>query len=193
MEDKQPIDNGTTKWHEELEILHAIIAKTQLTETKKWGVPVFTHNGKNVVGIVGFKNHFTLWFYQGVFLNDPAQVLINANEEATKALRQWRFSAMNEINETLILAYINEAIENVNLGLQLKPSPKKKVVDALLQEVLEKDKQLEEHFLQFTPAKQNEFMEFIAAAKRDATKWTRIEKIRPLILSNKGLNDAYKK
>ena len=40
--------------------------------------------------------------------------------------------------------------------------------------------------------KQNEFIEYIATAKREATKLSRIEKIVPMILRGEGLNDRYK-
>ena len=50
--------NKTNQWENELEQLHAIICKTPLVETTKWGGPVYTYNNKNVVGIGGFKSYF---------------------------------------------------------------------------------------------------------------------------------------
>ncbi len=103
--------NKTNQWENEIEQLHAIIRKTPLVETTKWGGPVYTYNNKNVLGIGGFKSYFGIWFYNGVFLKDEKKLLINANEESTKSLRQMRFNSVNEIDEKLILAYIKEAIE----------------------------------------------------------------------------------
>lgn len=192
-QNNNPTWDKVNQWREELDILHAIIVKAQLTETVKWGAPVFTFKGKNIVGFAGFKNYFALWFYQGVFLKDDAKVLINAQEEVTKALRQWRFSSKEEINEELILSYIREAIENVNLGNEVKVTPKPKVIDALFQSVLDKDENLNQQFLKFSSAKQNEFMDFVFSAKRDVTKLNRIEKIKVLILTQKSLHEIYKK
>lgn len=96
-------------WTLELEILQHIISKTNMVEKIKWGAPVYTLNGKNVDGINGFKNHFALWFYKGVDLKDDAKVMVNAQEGVTKSLRQWRFTSKSEINEKLILEYIEEA------------------------------------------------------------------------------------
>jgi len=101
-------------WAAELEILQIIISKTNLVATLKWGTPVYTYNGKNVVGITGFKNHFALWFYKGVALKDESKVLVNAQEGVTKSLRQWRFTSKSEIDEKLILEYIEEAIRLEN-------------------------------------------------------------------------------
>ena len=91
--------NKTNQWENELEQLHAIIRKTPLVETTKWGGPVYTYNNKNVLGIGGFKSYFGIWFYNGVFLKDEKKLLINANEENTKSLRQMRFNSANEIDE----------------------------------------------------------------------------------------------
>jgi uncharacterized protein YdeI (YjbR/CyaY-like superfamily) len=58
-------------WVEELELLYSIVRSTELEETVKWGGPCFTINGKNVLGIGGFKSYVGIWFHQGVFLKDP--------------------------------------------------------------------------------------------------------------------------
>ena len=179
-------------WAEELDLLQSIIAKTDVVETTKWGGLTYTVNGKNVLGIGGFKNFFTIWFYQGVFLKDEDQILVNANEGVTKALRQWRFYSKEDINEPLILSYIREAIENSKAGKEIKPEKKKAIVSEFFNRELAADKVLAEAFNTFSAAKQNEFLEHVESAKKEATKLSRIEKIRPLILEHKGLNDKYK-
>lgn len=180
-------------WPEELDALKGIIAKTPLVETIKWGTPVYTFNGKNVIGIMGFKQFFTLWFYKGVFLNDEAGVLINANEENTKSLRQWRFNSKDEINEKLLLQYIYEAIEVEKAGLEIKPEKKIVPVPPALQQELDADAELAEAFSKLTPGKQKEYNEHIASAKQEKTQLARLEKIKPMILQGRGLNDKYKK
>ena len=107
---KKHLWDKSGNWTTELNQLMLIIQQTQLEQTTKWGMPVFTFNGKNIVGIAGFKHFFTLWFFNGAALTDAAQVLINAQEGKTKNLRQWRFTKQEEINESLILQYIHEAI-----------------------------------------------------------------------------------
>ncbi|MGK6351004.1 YdeI/OmpD-associated family protein [Parapedobacter sp. DT-150] len=179
-------------WQEEQSILLSILQKTALVETRKWGVPVFTFNGRNVVGVAGFKTHFTLWFYNGVFLKDESKVLTNAQEGKTKALRQWRFTSREQIDEPLILAYIEEAIANEKSGKQLKPQPKGKLpLPPPLEEAL-KDDALKQQFELLTPYKQNEYAEYINEAKQETTKFSRVEKIKPLILQGVGLHDKYK-
>lgn len=179
-------------WPEELDALKAIISKTPLVETIKWGAPVYTYNNKNVLGVMGFKNFFTLWFYKGVFLKDEANVLINANEENTKSLRQWRFTTKDEINEKLILQYINEAIEVEKAGKEIKPAKKIIPVPDALQSALDANADFADAFAKLAQGKQNDYNEHIASAKQEKTQQARLEKIKPMILEGKGLHDKYK-
>jgi uncharacterized protein YdeI (YjbR/CyaY-like superfamily) len=182
-----------TQWEKELELIASIINKTSLEKAIKWGADVFIYNGKNVVSYGGFKNYFTIWFYNGVFLSDKYNVLINANENNTKSLRQWRFTSINEIDENKILEYIEEAIEVEKKGLKIKPEKFAAIpLSELLQIELNKDNMLKIAFEKLSPGKQKEYILFINEAKQEATKHKRIEKIKPMIINGVGLNDKYK-
>jgi uncharacterized protein YdeI (YjbR/CyaY-like superfamily) len=182
-----------SKWQEELALLKSIILKTGLTETIKWGMEVYTHKGKNVVGLLGFKNHFTLWFYNGVFLKDEHKVLVSAQDGKTKALRQWRFTSKEEINENLVLAYLQEAIKNEEEGQVWKPQKSEAAaIPDVLSDTFLTDKDLEKAFQKLSPYKQKEYIEHLNSAKREETKRARLEKIMPMILQGAGLHDKYK-
>lgn len=191
-DEKRNVWNKVNQWTEELEILKSILNKTELVETIKWGAPIYTFNNKNVIGIGGFKSYFGVWFMNGVFLKDEAKVLVNAQEGVTKALRQWRFNSKAEIDEKLLLAYIKEAIENEKKGLAHKPEKKVMLPSDFFTNELQKDKKLIAAFEQFSPYKQKEFIEYIDTAKQEKTKIDRFEKIKPMILQNRGLNDKYR-
>nr|WP_315149849.1 YdeI/OmpD-associated family protein [uncultured Flavobacterium sp.] len=181
-------------WEAELDILKTIISKTALVETNKWGGCVYVLDNKNIVGVGGFKKFFTLWFFNGAYLKDDKKRLVNANEGVTKSLRQWRFTSKEEINEEEILAYIKEAIDNEKESRIIKPIKTKETIAVpdILQKQLDNDIQLNNAFLNFSPYKQKEFIEYIETAKREETKLSRIEKIKPMILENIGLNDKYR-
>lgn len=179
-------------WSEELELLKSVIVKTELVETTKWGGIVYVLNGKNVLGIGGFKNYFTIWFFNGVLLQDKKKTLVNAQEGVTKSLRQWRFSSKEEVDEAAVLDYINEAIANEKHGKNSKPQKKEAIVSELLQKEFDADANLADAFLKFSPYKQYEFLEYVETAKREETKRSRIEKIKPMIKENIGLNDKYR-
>ena len=175
-------------------LLREIALQTELQETLKWGAPVYTIDGKNVLGIIRFKKHFGLWFYNGVFLSDPKKVLGNAQEGKTKAMRHWKFYDISEVDKNTVAAYIQEAIENQKKGIALKPEPKKEMkIPTMLTDALANDKNLKAKFDAFSPYKQREFIEHIASAKQDKTKLSRLEKCLPLMAEGIGLMDKYRK
>lgn len=182
-------------YKKEIGLLREIVLKSELEETFKWSFPTYTLKNNNVLAICKFKQHFGIWFFNGVFLSDPKNVLQNAQEGKTKAMRQWKFTSIEEIYEMTISAYIQEAIENQRKGMQLiskKTKPKSAPLSELLKEELINDVDLNQAFLALSPYKQKEYSEYINTAKQDKTKISRLEKIKPMILSGKGLNDKYK-
>ncbi|WP_299365690.1 YdeI family protein [Winogradskyella sp.] len=183
-----------THFGEELAILRDIINATELEETLKWSAPTYCINGKNVVGLGAFTHHFGIWFFQGVFLKDEHNLLVNAQEGKTKALRQMRFETKADINKDLVLTYIKEAIANQKAGKEIKPQRQTKpvVIPAELEHVINTNAELKSGFEALTQGKQREYCEYITQAKRKATKQSRIEKITPMIIKGIGLNDKYK-
>ncbi len=182
------------RWHEELVRLREILNRTELEETVKWGAPCYTFEGKNVVGIGAFKAYFGLWFHQGALLTDPKGVLINAQEGKTKALRQWRLQSSQEIKPRVITSYVKEAIELAREGRSIAPERKRALaIPPELREGLKASKKAATAFEKLTPGKQREYADYIATAKREATKLARVQKVLPLILSGAGLNDRYRK
>jgi len=181
------------QWKPELKKLRAILKATDLEETVKWGAPTYTYDGKNLVGIGGFKHHFGLWFFQGALLADKKKLLINAQEGTTKALRQMRFEAASEINQKAIEAYVKEAIGLVKKGVEIKPQRKKAVaMPDELAAAFRKQRKAESSFNKLTPGKQREYAEYVATAKQDATKLRRVAKILPMIEAGVGLHDKYR-
>lgn len=178
---------------EALILLREIINSTELEETLKWSAPVYVLDNKNILGLGAFKNHFGIWFFNGIFLKDEKQLLSSAQEK-TKALRQMRFESISEIDKHSVLAYVKEAIENQKLGKELKPEKKGKtvIVPKELNDVFKNDAILKDSFQTLTPFKQREYAEYLDTAKRAETKQARLEKIIPMILKGIGLNDKYK-
>lgn len=181
------------KWSFEVTLLKEIIERTGLNRATKWGSDVYTWKGKNVLSVGGFKNYFVLWFYNGVFLRDSMGVLVSAQEGKTKALRQWRFTHRDQIDESAILKYIQEAIENEEVGRVWKPERQKlPELPDLMKASFQTDKVLKSAFECLTPYKQREYIEHIASAKREETRLSRFEKCKDLILRGAGLHDKYK-
>ncbi len=62
-------------WVKELELLRQIVSETGLTEEIKWGVPVYTYNGKNIITINALKESANIGFFKGVLLSDTFKIL----------------------------------------------------------------------------------------------------------------------
>src|SRR5690606_39413907 len=50
MEERKNKWDSSDKWPEEINRIKSVLSQLPLTETIKWGVPVYTYNGKNVIG-----------------------------------------------------------------------------------------------------------------------------------------------
>lgn len=187
---------GAGGWQESLILLRQIFQSTELEETVKWGMPVYTLNNKNVAGFSSFKSWTGIWFYQGVFLKDRAGVLINAQEGTTKGLRQWRFTSAREIKDQkeTILAYLKEAIHNQEQGMEIRPDRNKALeIPKELELAFSNNPALKDSFDALSPYRKREYAEHVASAKRDDTRQKRMELIIPMILEGMGLSDKYKK
>lgn len=173
--------------------IRKLLQETELVETLKWSAPCYTLKNKNVIGLAAFKKHVALWFHQGCFLKDEHNMLQNAQEGKTKALRQWRFDIDKDFDKNLVLKYIKESIENEKAGKRLKAQKTTQVdIPIELNQKLEENSKLKKAFEALTMSKRKEYAEHIASAKRVTTKESRLLKIIPMILEGKGLHDKYK-
>ncbi|MEM6863638.1 MAG: YdeI/OmpD-associated family protein [Bacteroidota bacterium] len=198
MEVAEKIDNYYAQTHpfrDGIALLRNLAGRTEAKEGYKWNFPVYTIDNKNVFGICRFKNHFGIWFFNGALLNDPKQVLQNAQEGKTKAMRHWKFTEVSQVEEEAVLEYLNEAIANQKKGLVIISDTKRSnlSIPEPFQTFLQDNPELKKAFEKFSTYKQREFCEYIFEAKQDATKVKRLQKIVPMLEKGIGLNDAYKK
>jgi len=181
------------KWTDAEEFMQQLIVKTNLDKAIKWDKEVYTFNNKNVIGWGGFKDFFSLWFFNGVFLSDPEKVLVNASDGKTKSMRQWRFTNAADMDEKKILAYINESVQTIKDGKEIKADVfEEKKPEGFFKDFLENNIDVKNAFEKLTKGKQKEYVVYIDEAKQEKTKTARLEKIKELISQNKGLNDKYK-
>ncbi len=180
------------KWKEGLEVLRNTLKELEYKEEVKWGMPTYTIDGKNLIGLAGFKNHFGIWFHQGVFLSDPLNLLTNAQEGKTKGMRHIKFFDSGEVDIETLMPYLMETIQNHKEGKVIKATrnTSKYEMPDVFKTALERKGQVA--FEKMSASKQNEYIEYIVTAKRESTKKSRLEKIIPMILRGEGLNDKYK-
>lgn len=179
-------------WQLELETLRQIVLESDLEEELKWGVPVYTHKGKNIINVSALKEFSTIGFYKGALLKDPNDILFQQGA-SSQSVRLLKFTGVDQIIEhkDIILEYIREAIENEEAGKKvefkknLEPTP-----DELL-EVFEDDPGLMLAFYALTPGRQRGYIIYISQPKQSKTRFNRIEKCKPKIMNGEGLHDKY--
>ena len=146
------------KWKEQLLKLKELLLSCDLTEGIKWGSPVYMKDGKNLVGIGVFKNHFGLWFFQGALLKKNTELLVNAQEGKTQAMRQIKLDETSEIDFDLLKKYIDESISLHNQGKTVKlVSPQKVEIPSELKKELDANSELKKAFNLLTPGKKKEY------------------------------------
>ena len=199
----------SSPWLEGIQQLRAVINDTELTEEWKWNFPCYTIQGRNVIGVGNFKNHFGVWFFQGVFLKDSKKLLRNAQDGKTKAMRSLHYESLEDIDTTILKEYLLEAIQNAKDGKEVKPDRSKKeiIIPVELESAFKsyndekvytelrrstKADSLQTAFEALTPSKQREYAEHIGRAKQETTRLRRLEKCIPMILEGIGLHDKYK-
>ena len=179
------------KWQEEFEKLRMIVLDCGLTEELKWGVPCYAYEKSNIVLIHGFKEYCAILFFKGALLQDAHGLLIQQTENV-QAGRQIRFTNAGQIvaMETLLKAYIYEAIEVEKAGLKVefKKHTEFKVPEEF-QTKLNEIPALKAAFEALTPGRQRAYLLFFSDPKQSKTRESRVEKYIPQILDGKGLND----
>lgn len=180
-----------TKWKEEYEKLRNIVLDCELTEEFKWMHPCYTFEKKNIVLIHGFKEYCALLFHKGALLQDAHGILIQQTENV-QAARQIRFTNVQEIveMETILKAYIYEAIEVEKAGLEVNFKKNKEfIIPEELQNKFDEIPALKTSFEALTPGRQRAYILYFSAPKQSKTRESRVEKCMQQILNGKGLND----
>lgn len=176
-------------WVEELVILRRIVLETGLTEELKWGVPVYTHKGKNIVLINALKDSANISFFKGVLLADTHKILQQqGNVQSDRLLRFTNPEAIIGLAEVL-KAYIFEAIsiEEAGLKVDFKKNPEP-IPDELIQ-VFDADPAFKEAFFTLTPGRQRGYIIHFSQPKQSETRYGRIEKCKDKIFKGIGMND----
>lgn len=178
-------------WQDELRVLRKLLLDCGLTEERKWGVPCYTHQNKNILLMSAFKDHCALSFFKGVLLKDEQGILVSPGENS-QAMRLAKFTSPDQVLEQMELLrnYIFEAIEVEKAGLkvQMKTISDYEIPDEF-QKKLDEDPELKEAFENLTPGRQKGYLLYFSGAKQSKTREDRIEKYIPKIMKGLGFHD----
>ena len=109
------------KWKNELMALRNLIKTYPFNEGLKWSRPVYNIDGKNILGIGAFKDHYGIWFFNGGLHEKHTKLLQNAQEGKTHAMRQIKWDKQSEPNMEELSKYIDESIKIHKTGKKLTP------------------------------------------------------------------------
>lgn len=180
-------------WQTELQHVRQIMLESDLEEEIKWGVPVYTHEGKNIVIISALKDCVTFGFFKGVLLKDTHQILEKQGESVQSA-RIIRFTSVDRILEmaSVIKDYITEAVAIEVSGTKVEFKKDLEPVPVELEDRFEDLPALKDAFYSLTPGKRRGYVIYISQPKGSEARFSRIEKCIEKIMNGEGLHDKYK-
>ena len=180
-------------WREELQTLRQIALESGLQEEKKWGVPVYTLNGKNVISVNALKESANLSFFKGALLRDENGLL--QQQGSIQSGRIIKFTSVEEIVrlQSVLANYIQEAIQIEQSGAKVMTIKNPEPIPDELLDAFQEDSILESAFYALTPGRQRAYIITFSQPKQTATRKNRIQKYRDQIVAGIGLHDEYKK
>lgn len=178
-------------WREELEMLRQIVLETGLTEEIKWGVPVYTQNGRNIVTVNALKESANLGFYKGALLKDSHKILEQqGNVQAARLIRFTNTDKISELKDVL-KSYALEAIAIEESGKKVEFKKNPEPITYELLEAFEQDPAFKKAFYALTAGRQRGYIIHFSQPKQSQTRIGRIEKYKEQIFNGIGLNDKY--
>jgi uncharacterized protein YdeI (YjbR/CyaY-like superfamily) len=181
-------------WQMELQHLRQIMLETDLTEEIKWGVPVYTHQSKNIVILSALKDCVTFGFLKGVLLSDSKNILEQQGPSVQSA-RIIRFTSVDQVTNLsdTIKEYVKEAVAVEESGVKVEFKKNLEPIPDELHEKFEELPALKDAFYTLTPGKQRGYIIHFSQPKQSASRSSRIEKCIDKIMNGEGFHDAYKK
>ena len=179
----------STTWPDELRAIRPILLEAGLDEAIKWGKPCYASEGRNIAILQEMKDFLALMFFKGALLADPEGVLESQGPNSRSAMRI-TFTSTDAVERLAptIAAYVAEAIDVEDAGLEVAPAPALALVEEL-QHRLDADPALKAAFEALTPGRRREYHLHIAEAKQASTRSARVDKCVPKILAGKGFRD----
>ena len=179
------------RWNPELNFLRALVLQAPLVEEVKWGQPCYTHEGRNIAILGGFKNYFVLSLMKGALIPDPQGLLSKPGPNSVEG-RWMKFTSMAGVEAAApyVLDYLLAAIEAEQQGLRIDKPANEFEVPPELESAYEVTPGLREAFEALSVGRQRAYLMFFTAAKQSATVSARIEKFTTRILRRKGMNDC---
>lgn len=179
-------------WVQELELLRQIVLDTGLKEEIKWGVPVYTYDGKNIVTVNALKDSANIGFFKGAIMKDTHKILKQqGNIQSARLIRFFDVDSIKELKD-ILKVYILEAIAIEKSGEKVKIVKNPEPIPEELLQAFDEDSSFKKAFFSLTPGRQRGYNIHFSQPKQAKTRIARIAKYKKQIKAGVGLHDKYK-
>jgi uncharacterized protein YdeI (YjbR/CyaY-like superfamily) len=180
------------QWRTEIEMLRKFVLETGLVEEMKWGVPVYTQNGKNIVSVNALKDSANISFFNGVLLTDKHKILQQqGNLQSERILKFTNITDLVKLKD-IVSEYLIEAIAIEESGAKVTFKKNPEPIPEELKKVFSDDPTFEKAFKSLTLGRQRGYIIHFSQPKQTRTRVERIQKYKEQIFKGIGLNDQYK-
>lgn len=170
-------------------------ASPQVTETIKWGFPVFEYKGP-LCNMAAFKQHCAFGLWKASLLNDEHHLL--NDQQAMGHLG--RITALSDLPaDAILLQYLHQAIELNEKGIKKakptipKTEKKELEVPQYFIDFLAQHPNALHHFDNFSYSNRKEYVEWITEAKTEATRQKRMQTAAEWLAEGKSRNWKYQR
>ena len=158
-------------------------------EAVKWGMPHFTHNGKNIAGMAAFKAH--------------CAVMVHGDGRQSESDGMGSYGKLNSLkdlpDDSELAAKLIEARERIDTeGSAVKRAKKPAPVAELpvpqdFEAALRDNPKARATFAGFPPSQRREYVEWVSEAKQDATRAKRLATSIEWLAEGKRRNWKYER
>jgi len=175
--------------------LRQLIHSVDETIEEAWrsNTPHFDRNG-SMLSVYGLKTCVSVWFYKGASLKDTHELFTPSEKDSEREIRKYKLSEGDSINEKAFTDLVKQAVKANSTPLdptESKPTKRRVVVPAELEQLLHKDEEAMSQWEAFAQATKHEFVEWIVDTKNEEARKRRLAKALELIRAGKALNDAH--
>jgi hypothetical protein len=176
-------------------LVHA--ACPDVEEKMKWSFPHFDYKGEMMCSMAAFKQHAVMGFWKAALMQDPS-LQENAKSEVAMGHMGKLTSIKDLPSDKKITAWVKEAMKLTDLGKKLPTKPKTSAKTALeipeyFMKALKKNKKALQTFEAFSYSNKKEYTEWIAGAKTEETKNSRLATAIEWMTEGKNRNWKYQK
>ncbi len=159
------------------ELVHK--ACPDVEETWKWSFPHFDYKGSMMCSMAAFKQHCAVGFWKASLMSDAKALVAKAKTEEAMG-HMGRITSLKDLpKDQVLIKYIKEGMklndEGIKLPSRAKSTAKKELeVPSYFLAALKKNKKALKTFEGFNHTNKKEYVEWVAEAKTDATRLTRL-------------------